>query len=226
MEATRLPRVKICCIASLAEARLAIDAGAHALGLVSAMPSGPGVITEETIAEVARAVPPPVATFLLTSRQRVEEVVVQHQRCRTTTIQLVDTLAEGTHADLRSALPGVGLVQVIHVTGPESVDEALAVAGAVDALLLDSGNQRLAVKELGGTGRVHDWRLSAAIREAVPIPVFLAGGLNPENVRAAIAEVGPWGLDLCGGVRTGGRLDPGKLRRFMAGTRGSTSLSS
>jgi phosphoribosylanthranilate isomerase len=226
MEATRLPRVKICCIASLAEARLAIDAGAHALGLVSAMPSGPGVITEETIAEVARAVPPPVATFLLTSRQRVEEVVAQHQRCRTTTIQLVDTLTEGTHADLRSALPGVGLVQVIHVTGPESVDEALAVAGAVDALLLDSGNQRLAVKELGGTGRVHDWRLSAAIREAVPIPVFLAGGLNPENVRAAIAEVGPWGLDLCGGVRTGGRLDPGKLRRFMAGTRGSTSLSS
>jgi phosphoribosylanthranilate isomerase len=218
MDPVRLPRVKICCIASLAEAQLAIEAGAHALGLVSAMPSGPGVVTEETIAEVARAVPPPVATFLLTSRQRVEDVVAQHRRCRTTTIQLVDTLTEGTHAELRSALPGVALVQVVHVTGPESLDEALAVAGAVDALLLDSGNQRLAVKQLGGTGRVHDWDLSAAIREAVPIPVFLAGGLSPDNVRAAIASVGPWGVDLCSGVRTGGQLDPVKLRRFMAET--------
>ena len=226
MDPVRLPRVKICCIASLAEARLAIDAGAHALGLVSAMPSGPGVITEETIAEVARAVPPPVATFLLTSHQRVEDVVAQHRRCRTTTIQLVDTLTDGTHAELRSALPGVALVQVVHVTGPESVDEALAAAGAVDALLLDSGNQRLAVRQLGGTGRVHDWRLSATIREAVPIPVFLAGGLSPNNVRAAIAEVGPWGVDLCSGVRTGGRLDSGKLRRFMAETRTPTSTGS
>ena len=119
----------------------------------------------------------------------------------------------------RSALPGVALVQVIHVTGPEAVDEALSVADQVDALLLDSGDPRLRVRELGGTGRTHDWRLSAAIREAVPVPVFLAGGLRPENVRAAIAEVGPWGLDLCSGVRTGGRLDPAKLQRFMAETR-------
>jgi len=219
MDPSVRPRVKICCIADEAEARLAIEAGAHALGLVSAMPSGPGVIAEEMIAAVARAVPASVATFLLTSRQRVPEIVAQHRRCRTTTIQLVDALVEGTHADLRSALPGVALVQVIHVTGPESVDEALAVADQVDALLLDSGNPRLQVRELGGTGRTHDWRLSATIREAVPVPVFLAGGLRPDNVRAAIAEVGPWGLDLCGGVRTGGRLDPAKLRRFMAETR-------
>lgn len=215
MDPTGTPRVKVCCIADLDEARLAIDLGAHAIGLVSAMPSGPGVIDEEMIAAVAREVPSPTATFLLTSLQRVEDIVAQHRRCRTTTLQLVDTLTDGTHADLRAALPGVTLVQVIHVSGPESVEEALAVAPAVDALLLDSGNQRLAVKQLGGTGRVHDWRLSAAIREAVPVPVFLAGGLGPDNARAAIAEVGPWGLDLCSGVRTAGRLDPDKLTRFM-----------
>lgn len=219
MDPTAHPRVKICCIADEAEARLAIEAGAHALGLVSAMPSGPGVIAEEMIASVAQSVPATVATFLLTSCQRASQIVAQHRRCRTTTIQLVDALVEGTHADLRSALPGVALVQVIHVTGPEAVDEALSVADQVDALLLDSGDPRLRVRELGGTGRTHDWRLSAAIREAVPVPVFLAGGLRPENVRAAIAEVGPWGLDLCSGVRTGGRLDPAKLRRFMAETR-------
>lgn len=145
------PKVKICCIAELAEARMAIGAGADALGLVSAMPSGPGVISEEMIATVARAVPPPVATFLLTSLQQVDDIVAQHRRCRTSTIQLVDSLTRGTHAQLRDALPGVSLVQVLHVTGPESLDEALGVAGEVDALLLDSGNQRLPVRELGGT---------------------------------------------------------------------------
>lgn len=210
------PRVKVCCIADAEEARLAIDAGADALGLVSAMPSGPGVIPEHTIAELARLVPPPIATFLLTSLQEVEAVIAQHRRCRTGVIQLVDRLAHGSHSDLRAALPGVAIVQVIHVTGPEALDEALAVAPEVDALLLDSGNPTLVTKALGGTGRVHDWGLSARIREAVHVPVFLAGGLCPENVRRALDEVHPWGLDLCSGVRTGGRLDPAKLDRFMA----------
>lgn len=216
MDPTSTPRVKVCCIADAAEARLAIDAGVDAIGLVSAMPSGPGVIPEHTIAEVARLVPPPVATFLLTSLQQVGAIIAQHHRCRTGVLQLVDRLTAGTHSELRAALPGVAIVQVIHVTGPEAVDEALAAAPEVDALLLDSGNPALATKSLGGTGRVHDWGLSARIREAVHVPVFLAGGLRPENVRQAIDQVGPWGLDLCNGVRTHGRLDPAKLNRFMA----------
>jgi phosphoribosylanthranilate isomerase len=210
-----VPRVKICCISSLEEAWTAIDAGASALGLVSAMPSGPGVIDEALIAAIARRVPPPVATFLLTSHQQVPAIVAQHRRCATSTIQLCDRLTEGTHAELRAALPGISLVQVIHVTGPASIDEAASVAPHVDALLLDSGNQALATKELGGTGRVHDWRLSAEIRAAAGVPLFLAGGLRPGNVRDALAAVRPWGLDLCSGVRTDGRLDPMKLRAFM-----------
>ena len=211
----RPPRVKICCIADVAEARLAVRAGADALGLVSAMPSGPGVIAEETIAAVADSVPPPVATFLLTSRQDVAGIVAQQRRCRTNTVQLCDRLAPGSHAALREAMPGVRLVQVVHVTGPESVDEAVAVAPEVHAILLDSGNQALAVKELGGTGRTHDWRLSRAIRDAVPVPIFLAGGLRMDNVGDAIAAVEPFGLDLCSGLRTAGRLDEGKLHAFL-----------
>lgn len=215
MEASKQPRIKICCIGSIEEAHMAIRAGASALGLVSSMPSGPGVIPDERIAQIAAAVPPPLATFLLTSKQNVTEIIFQQRQLRTNTIQICDRIETGSYRDLREALPGVKLVQVIHVTGEESVDEALAAAPHVDAILLDSGNQKLAVKELGGTGRRHDWRISRVIRERLSIPMFLAGGLNPSNVREAIDAVGPFGLDVCSSVRTQGHLDMHKINAFF-----------
>ena len=219
MKPTAVPRIKICCIASHDEAAMAIAAGADALGLVSAMPSGPGPIEESLIAGIAARVPPPIATFLLTCHQSARAIIAQHRRCRTNTIQIVDSLMDGSYADLRDALPGIALVQVIHVSGMTSVAEAEAVAPHVDALLLDSGNPTLATRELGGTGRVHDWDVSRRIREAVDVPVFLAGGLRPDNIRAAIERVRPFGVDLCTGVRTHGALDPEKLAAFIAAAR-------
>ena len=215
MKPTARPRVKICCIASVDEARLAIDHGAAAVGLVSAMPSGPGPIPEELIAEIAVTIPPGVSSFLLTCEDDAEAIIDQQRRLRVNTIQICDRLRSGSYARLRAALPGVSLVQVVHVTGPESVEEAIAVAPGVDAILLDSGNQSLAIKELGGTGRTHDWRLSRTIREAIDVPLFLAGGLKPENVVAAIREVRPFGVDVCSGLRIEGRLDPQKLAAFF-----------
>lgn len=209
------PRIKVCCISSWEEADLAIAAGASALGLVSAMPSGPGVIEEALIADIAAQVPPPVATFLLTALQEAEALADQQARCRATALQLVDHVPLDEVRRLRSRCPGVKLVQVIHVRDAQSVEEAREVAPLVDALLLDSGNPNLAVKELGGTGRVHDWALSRRIRDCVPRPVFLAGGLHAGNVAHAIAAVAPFGLDLCSGVRCEGRLDLGKLHSFM-----------
>jgi phosphoribosylanthranilate isomerase len=209
------PRVKVCCIASLDEARAAIDAGASALGLVSAMPSGPGVIDEATIATIAAGVPRDIETFLLTAHTDTAPIVAQHRRCRTTTLQLVDMLAPRELRELRRALPRVTLVQVVHVTGPSALDEALAAAPMVDALLLDSGNPALAVKQLGGTGRTHDWAVSREIVQRAGVPVWLAGGLNAGNVAEAVASVRPHGLDLCNGVRSEGRLDAGKLRAFF-----------
>ena len=215
MRLSCLPFVKVCCISSLQEARLAMAAGASALGLVSEMPSGPGVISDELIAEIAVQVPPPIATFLLTCRQDAGEIIAQHGVCRTNTIQLVDYVPHEQLRKLRAGLPGIKLVQVIHVTGPESVEEAESSAPWVDALLLDSGNQKLTVKELGGTGRTHDWSLSRRICEAVDRPVFLAGGLKLDNIADAIAAVHPFGIDLCSGVRTNGALDAKKLNGFF-----------
>jgi len=195
---------------------MAIDAGASALGLVSAMPSGPGPISEDLIAEIAATIPPGVSSFLLTCLQDAASIIDQQRRLRVNTIQICDRLTRGSYQDLREALPGISLVQVVHVTGPEAVDEAIEVAPQVDAILLDSGNQSLEIKELGGTGRTHDWNLSRKIRESIEVPLFLAGGLNPSNVAAAIREVQPFGIDVCSGLRTNGALDPQKLTAFFA----------
>lgn len=216
MQPSGRPFVKVCCIANIEEAQLAIAAGASALGLVSAMPSGPGAIADARIGEIAMAVPPPIATFLLTALQDADAIVEQHRRCRTTAIQLVDQVAGAELKKLRQRLPGIKLVQVIHVCGEESVAAAHSVHGLVDALLLDSGNQSLPIKELGGTGRTHDWRLSCRIRQELPLPVFLAGGLSADNVLQAITTVQPFGLDLCSSVRSDGALDQAKLNHFMA----------
>ena len=209
-------RVKICCMASVDEAALAIRLGATAIGLVSRMPSGPGPIEETLITEIVSSVPSTIETFLLTSETSAASIAAQQRRTRASTLQLVDTVEAGAHRALRSDLPGVKIVQVIHVTGDDSVSEALGVAADVDALLLDSGNPKLAVKELGGTGRRHDWSLSRRIVDSSPVPVYLAGGLNSDNVREAIETVRPYGVDVCSGVRTDGKLDETKLLAFMS----------
>jgi phosphoribosylanthranilate isomerase len=196
------------------EAWTAIRHGASAPGLVSSMPSGPGVIGNDAIRRIARQVPPGVATFLLTSSVDADAVVEQQRAAGVNAVQLVDAVRPAEYERMRRAMPGVALVQVIHVRGQESVDEAREVAPHVNAVLLDSGNPSLAVKELGGTGRVHDWEVSARIRESIGVPLYLAGGLRPENVGQAVARVGPFGLDVCTGVRTDGALDGSKLAAF------------
>jgi phosphoribosylanthranilate isomerase len=211
--------VKICCIRSVDEARLAIEHGASALGLVSKMPSGPGVVPDARIAEIAVTVPPGVATFLLTSETDARAIIKQQRQTLVNTLQLVDSLPPGSHQELRAALPDISIVQVIHVTGEGSIKEAVTIAPHVDAILVDSGNPNLAIKELGGTGRVHDWELSRRIRESIDRPMFLAGGLSAGNVGAAIRRVGAFGLDLCTSVRTDGKLDAIKLAEFFRAVR-------
>ncbi len=209
-------RVKICCISSVEEAALAVRHGASAIGLVGAMPSGPGIIDDSLIAEVAASVPPAVATFLLTSETEPEAIVDHVRRCGTNTVQIVDAVESAAYQALRRALPAVKIVQVIHVTGPEALAEAMARAPSVDALLLDSGRPQAPLRELGGTGRVHDWSLSRRIVAGVPRPVFLAGGIRPENAAEAYRRVRPFGIDLCTGVRRDGQLDAERLRGLFA----------
>jgi phosphoribosylanthranilate isomerase len=210
------PFIKICCIASVEEANLAVQSGADAIGLVSAMPSGPGVIDEHLIAEIAAATPDRIETYLLTALKEADDIFSQHTRCQTTALQLVEDVEFMQLVKLRNILPRVKLVKVIHVVGPESVALAKRVEPYVDALLLDSGSPLGATKALGGTGRTHDWLISREICVQAKKPVFLAGGLNSKNAAAALATVNPYGVDVCSGVRTDGKLDSTKLAAFIA----------
>jgi phosphoribosylanthranilate isomerase len=219
-----ITRFKICCISNKEEAMIAIGYGASAIGLVARMPSGPGPISDNLIREIAETVPPPVATFMLTSETVADNIIEHHHRTNTNTIQIVDSIPPGSYVLLKSALPNVKIVQVIHVIDENSVDEALEISEMVDGILLDSGNPRLKIKELGGTGRVHNWKLSRQIREKSKCPVFLAGGLNPDNVIQAIEEVQPFAVDVCSGVRTDGHLDRVKLELFVRNVLSVSSL--
>jgi len=212
-------RVKVCCILNIEEAKLAIRSGATELGLVSWMPSGPGPIEDDKIREIARAVPPSIGTFLLTCKTNVDELIKQIKFCGTNTVQLCDRpLQANEYKELREALPHINIVQVIHVMDDKAIEEAQSVSHYVDALLLDSGN--LMKSELGGTGRVHDWVVSRKLITQVNVPVWLAGGLTPSNVKKAL-ELNSFGLDLCSGLRIGPThtLDPQKVYSFFVGIR-------
>jgi phosphoribosylanthranilate isomerase len=207
--------IKICCISSIEEANMAIEAGASAIGLVGQMPSGPGIISDDLIAEITASVPTGIETFLLTSETKAHKIIAHHSKVKTSTIQIVDALTQGTHKQIKTALPNTNIIQVLHVLNKASIAEAIEIAKYVDGLLLDSGNPKLSTKELGGTGRIHDWEISKKIVEKVNVPVILAGGIHPSNAGKAIKEVGPYGLDLCSGVRTNGNLDKQKLTSFF-----------
>ena len=208
-------KVKICCIISIQEASLAIAHGAAAIGLVGRMPSGPGIITDELIHSIAKTVPPPIDSFLLTSETTAEAIIEHHNKVNTTTIQMVDALTDRQYHKIREAIPHVKLVQVIHVLDEKAVQEAIEISEWVDAILLDSGNPNLSTKVLGGTGKIHNWDLSKKIRENISIPTYLAGGINKDNIRKAIDHVQPYGIDLCSSVRTNGQLDERKLEELF-----------
>lgn len=213
-------RIKICCISSVAEAFMAMSVGADALGLVSAMPSGPGIISEIEIKRIAESVPKNIFTFLLTSFTNAKDIISQLQFTETTTVQIVDKIPITELHLIKKALPLIRLVYVIHVLDESSIAEAELYSTAVDALLLDSGKPNATLKTLGGTGQTHNWEISRQIVETVGCPVFLAGGLHAGNVKEAIHIVQPFGVDICSGVRTDGRLDPEKLTQFVAAIRG------
>lgn len=216
-------KIKICCISSQEEAQIAISAGADVLGLVAKMPSGPGTIDDILIQNIVTIIPKHIDSFLLTPKTNPYDIIQHQHFTGASCIQLVDAVSIEDYPILRTHLPNVKLIQVIHVRNEESIQEAIKYDKLADMILLDSGNPTLTIKELGGTGRKHDWIISRKIVESVSIPVFLAGGLNPENIHEAIETVNPYGLDICSGVRSNGKLNSEKLSCLIKAIQDKTS---
>ena len=208
-------KVKICCIANTNEAEIAIAHGADALGLVGPMPSGPGTISLDTAREIANQTPPPISTFLLTAETKANQIAEQVQYVGTDTVQIVNHVEVEELKKLKTLLPNIRRVQVIHVESSSALNLIKEYEPFADAFLLDSGRPLAATPELGGTGRTHDWSISKKIVIDSSRPVFLAGGLNAENVADAVQQVQPYGVDLCSGVRKGYDLHEASLRSFM-----------
>lgn len=212
-------RVKICCIRSVDEARMAVDAGADAVGFVAQRPPSPRTIDDEAIAAIIPTVSPPLSTFLLTSERTAEAISAHVRATRPDTVQILPHLDARESAKLAELEPHVRRVQVIHVEGREALDLIPVYTPYVHGFLLDSGRPNAAIPYYGGTGRAHDWAISAAFVQDSQLPVFLAGGLSSANVAMAIRQVRPFGVDLCTGVRTDGLLDRDKLADFMRAVR-------
>ena len=209
------PLVKVCCISSLTEAKMALTAGADLLGLVSEMPSGPGIISLVDIAKIVKALPKKTRTVLLSSKRSCLDILHQHDLVKTWGIQLVDNIPLKELQQLRKTLPETHLLQVVHVQDGGAISQVLFLESLVDTILLDSGNPGAKIKTLGGTGQTHDWRINREICDQNATPVLLAGWLKPDNIIAAMRAVRPSGYDLCSGVRTEGKLDKQKLDLFM-----------
>lgn len=216
-------QVKICCIQSPEEAETALSFGAAAVGMVSEMPAGPGEVPETAIREIADSLPPGAGTFLLTAVTDTARLIEKVQTCGVNTLQLWDSLAPLDYVQLRMALPGVSIVQAIHVIDKSAVDEAIATARLADALVLDSSNPQVPFRWESQSGRIHDWKISREITDTVDCPVLLAGGLDPENIEYAVRTVRPYGVDVCSGVRTGDALDRRKVVAFFEALRKITA---
>lgn len=193
---------------------MALENGADFIGLVGPMPSGPGILSLDEISQIVRAIPAEATTVLLTSSSDVSAIIADYNQVKTKAIQLVRELSVSELTAVRTALPDVMLLAVVHVENASAIERAKSYEDSADYILLDSGKPTAGI--LGGTGNTHDWSVSKRIVEEVKIPVLLAGGLNAENVKDALEGVNPHGVDLCSGVRTNGHLDPEKLRDFVS----------
>jgi phosphoribosylanthranilate isomerase len=209
-------RLKVCCIASIEEAELAINYGADAIGLVGPMPSGPGVITDQVARDIATQIPEQIATFLLTSKTDAGDIADHVRSIGANTIQIVQHIDPAESEKLTALIPDIKRVQVIHVEGPEALELIPEYQPYIDVFLLDSGRPSKATPQFGGTGRTHDWQVSREFVIQSQLPVFLAGGLIPENISSAVAAVQPYGIDVCSGLRTNHQLDESKLRQLAA----------
>lgn len=206
--------VKFCGINKKEYAEMAIGLGADFLGfLVGITHLAEDKLTNEEakkiISEVEFKNSVPIA---VTHLQDAKEIIETMREINVTAVQIHDSIAIDGIKEIRDSIPDSYIIKAVHVQDRErSLEKALTFEEYVDALLLDSRT----IDRLGGTGKIHDWDISREIVLSVKKPVFLAGGLTPDNLLKAINKVKPFGVDVNSGVEINGEKDLNKMTKFI-----------
>ena len=218
-------RVKICGIKRMEDAFSAIRWGADALGFLVGQRHTSGDFIEAALArEIILRLPPFVSKVLVTHLLRAEEVLKLVDETCVDTVQLHGEIQPDQVREIRQRRAHLRILKSFHIVDEASVEYGLPYYAHVDAFVLDSLNAETG--EIGGTGLVHDWAISRRVVSRYPIPIILAGGLNPENIREAIERVKPYGIDVNSGVKgASGFKDHAKVHAFIEGAKSAFALA-
>ena len=208
----RKVRVKICGITRKEDLAVAVDAGADAVGFLVGVPTSPRNLTLERAKMLLDLVPVFVDSVIVTAPETVEDIVEICETLKPSVIQ-IHGKKNFVASQVRKKVKNTCLVKTVYVKPDILKEENIEELKQFDAVLLDSFTKN----QYGGTGKTHDWTVSKQIKEAVaPVPVILAGGLKPENVKEAILAVNPYAVDVASGVEASpGIKDHNKIHAFV-----------
>ena len=221
------PLVQIYTMQSVEEALAVAAVGVDHVGVTPTSCGLPGEVSIDVAARICRAVTGHATSVALSVESDLQPIVGMVRVVEPDILHLCGpegSLDPEAVATLQTYMPYTPVMQAIAVTGPEAVDVARSFAPVVDYLILDSISEEIG--GVGAAGTVHDWTISAALVDAVDVPVILAGGLSPDNVAAAIAAVRPWAVDSLTHTNRprpegGFRKDLGEVQRFVSAVQGT-----
>lgn len=213
-------RIKICGIKTEADVGIVVKSGADAAGLlVGQIHTSTDFILPSTAARLSGLLPPYITPVIVTHLVDAASILDIVKKTGVNTLQLHGGSPPEEVRKICDALPANGkIIFAVHIIKGEMVPSLQEYYPYIDAVLLDSYN--LTTGQVGGTGQIHDWKLSAQIVRTSSVPVILAGGLNPSNVEEAIRTVKPYGVDANSGLKNaeGGR-DPELCKAFVENAR-------
>lgn len=220
--ATDRPRLKICGVTNAGDARLVGGSGADYCGILVDVGFSERSLPLRQAREVASASGIPVVVLLCDPDAALAEEVAREIRPHA--LQLLCRESPDLVRTLKQRVP-CAIWKTLHIpAAPGQASPEAYVEAGVDAFLIDSSDASEGFLRLGGTGKVGDWDAAAAMVERLPVPVFLAGGIGPDNVASALARVRPHGIDLCSSVEASkGRKDPKKVRALVDAFRAAVS---
>ena len=208
-------KVKICANRTIEDARMSLGAGADIIGLlVGQEHTSNDFIDKYKAKEICDYIAGRCDVSLVTHLKNADEIIELTEFIGNNIIQLHSDIEESEVEKIKQNLPKIKLVRIVHLAKDGTIHSNLETIKYADYYLMDSFN--LATNQVGGTGLTYDWKKAGELIKKLDKPVFLAGGLNPENVRKAISQANPYGVDVNSGCKLDGVKNVDKVREFVA----------